>query len=169
MNSRKGLWIVAGSLLIAGVASAQPEKASRAATKADLVGAWDMTVVRPVFDKKDPVFYPYQRFIFDGDSSMKFMSSEKAFSPEWLEKFQKQSREIDYSVNDKGLLTLTWQTKPHSELALCAYVLKDVPPEVLAKLPASERGHLPKKGNLTLSFLNSSGKIAYQKILTKIA
>ena len=84
-----------------------------------------------------------------------------------MDKFQKQPAEIDYSLGEKGLLTLTWHSRPHSEVAVCAYVLSDVPSEILAKIPPSERAHSPKKGNITLSFLNQEGKIAYQKILKK--
>ena len=166
---KKSLWICTVLLLTSLISSAETEKASRACTKSDLVGSWDMVSVNPVFDKKDAVFFPYQRFIFSPDSSMKFMASEQPFTKEWLDKFGKQPREIDYSLNDKGLLTLTWQTRPHSEVALCAYVLKDVPPEVLAKIPSFERGSLPKKGYVTLSFLNSDGKISYRKILRPTA
>lgn len=164
------------SLILLGVlighcsmVSAEAEKVSRPCTKADLVGTWDMVSVRPVHDKNDPVFFPFQRFVFQQNSSMKFMASEKAFTKEWLDKFTKQPAEIDYSLNEKGILTLTWQSRPHNENALSAYVLKDVPPDLLAKVPLDQRTHLPRKGDVTLSYLNSSGKIAYQKILRKAA
>ena len=143
------------------------ENASRPATKEDLVGTWDMASVSPVLDSSDPVFYPYQRFVFNPDSSMKYMVSEKPFTRDWLQKFSKQVPEIDYTLNARGLLMLTWQTRPHNESAVCAYVLKDVPPELAAKVSQSQRAHLPKKGNVTLSYLNSGGKITYQKILTR--
>ena len=166
---KKSLWICALLTLVSAAASADNGPASRPATKADLVGVWDLVSVRPVYDKKDPVFFPYQRFVFKADSSMKTMVSTEPFSKEWLAKFEKQSSEIDYTVSDKGLLTLIWQNRPHSETAVCAFVLKGVPPEVLAKVPPGERNSLPKKGNIALSFLNSEGKIAYRKILAKIA
>ena len=165
--SKRNLGLCAG-LLLAGTAFAAADKASRPAAKADLVGAWEMVSVKPTYDKADPVFYPYQRFVFNGDSSLKVISSEQSFTKEWLEKFQKQPAEIDYSLSNKGLLTMTWNSRPHIASAICAYVLSDVPPEVLSKVPAAERGHLPKKGNVTLSYLNDEGKIAYQKILKKI-
>ena len=147
---------------------AAEEKPSRPATKKDLLGTWEIKSVRLVRDKKDPAFYPYQRYVFNADSSMKFMTSEKPFTKEWLDKFQKQQPKIDYSVNEKGVLTLTWQKPVRSESALCAYVLKDVSPELIAKLSAPDRKDLPRKGDLTLSFLNSRGRIAYQKVLVKI-
>ena len=164
----KKIWLIL-MLLIASAAWAAPEKASRPAAKEDLAGTWDMVSVKPVQDKKDPVFFPYQRFVFNKDSSMKYMVSDKPFVEEWLEKFNKQRPAIDYSVSAKGLLTLTWQDQPHNETALCAYVLRDVPAEVLAKLPVGERDRVPGQGDITLSFLNSSGHIAYQKVLKKIA
>src|SRR5262245_42324996 len=71
-------------------ALAAKERASRPAVKADLVGTWDMVSVQPVHDKKDPVFYPYQRFVFNPDASMKFMVSDKPFTKDWLDKFKKQ-------------------------------------------------------------------------------
>ena len=154
--------------LVSLAVAAEPDRVSRPATKEDLVGAWELVSVRPVYDKTDPVFYPYQRFVFNKDSSMKFMVSEKPFTQDWLTKFTKQMPEIDYTISDKGLLTLSWQTRPHNESVVCAYVLKDVPADLAAKVPAPQRSRLPKKGNLTLSYLNNSGKIAYQKILTRI-
>ena len=163
---KRNLWVCATLLLITTLAFAA-DKASRPCKKEDLVGTWEMVLVRPIYDRTDPVFFPYQKFVFNRDSSMKFMSSEKPFTKEWLDKFQKQPAEIDYSLDEKGLLTLTWHSRPHSEMAVCAYVLNDVPPEVLAKIPQSERNRSPKKGNVTLSFLNNNGKIAYQKILKK--
>ena len=166
---RKGLFVCAALLLFSNIALAENPKNSRPATKKDLIGTWEMTAVRPVLDKNDPVFFPYQRFVFNENSSMKFISADKPFTKEWLDKFKAQAPEIDYTLNEKGALTLTWHARPHSENILCAYVLRDVPPEVAAKIPQAQRGHLPKKGNVTLSFLNSSGKIAYQKTLTRIA
>ena len=168
MRARKSLCICA-CLLLWGSASFAADKASRPAAKADLIGVWDMVSVKPVYDKTDPVFFPYQRLVFNSNSSMKTMSSEKPFTKEWLDKFQKQPAEVDYSLSDKGLLTLTWQSRPHNEQAICAYVLSDVPPQVLAKIPAAERAHLPKKGNITLSYISNEGKIAYQKIFKKAA
>ena len=166
---KKSLWIFAMLMFVSCVCIADTGKASRAATKADIVGTWDLVSVKPLLDKKDPVFFPYQRFVFDADSSMKSMVSDKPFTKEWLDKFERQPREIDYSLNGQGLLTLTWQTQAHSEMAVCAFVLKDVPADVLAKMPETQRGSLPKKGNVALSFLNSQGKLAYRKVLTKIA
>ena len=164
---KKGLWLCAALLLVTALSWAEQERVSRPAKKEDLIGSWDMVSVKPVHDKDDPVFYPYQRFVFGRDSSMKFMSSDKPFTQAWLDKFAKQPPEIDFTLNEKGILMLTWQTRPHNETVVCSYVLKDVPPEVLVKIPPSERTHLPKKGNVTLSFLNNSGKIAYRKILAR--
>lgn len=165
---RKILWVLAAALFVAQAAFAEPNKVSRPAVKKDLVGTWEMVSVRPVFDGNDPVFYPHQRFVFNGNASMKFMASENPFTEEWLDKFRKQPAEIDYSVDDKGILTLMWQKQPHQERAIAAYVLQDVPADVLAKLPKERRQGLPKKGDLTISFLNSKGKISYQKVLTRI-
>ena len=155
-------------MLCAVTVFAAEEKVSRPAVKKDLVGTWELVSVRPIHDASDPVFYPYQRYVFNADASMKYMVSEKPFTKEWLDKFVKQPREIDYRVDEKGVLSLIWQNKPHQESAICAYGLKDVPAEVLAKVPEGKRKGLPKKGDLTLSFLNSQGKIAYQKVLTRV-
>src|SRR5262245_59572626 len=95
------------------------DKVSRAAIKKDLVGIWEMVSVSPVYDKNDPVFFRYQRFVFNPDSSMKFMASEKPFTQTWLYKFKKQPAEIDYSLDEKGIITLMWQKQPHRENAIC--------------------------------------------------
>lgn len=165
---KKTVWALLPFVFSATAVFAAEEKASRQAVKADLVGTWEMVSVRPIHDASDPVFYPYQRYVFNADASMKYMVSEKPFTKEWLDKFVKQPREIDFRVDEKGILYLIWQSKPHQEMAICALVLKDVPQEVLAKVPVDKRKGLPKKGDLTLSFLNSQGKIAYQKVLTRV-
>ena len=149
-------------------ACAAEEKASRPALKKDLVGTWELVSVRPVHDAQDPAFYPYQHFEFNSNSSMKFMTSEDPFTKGWLDKFRKQPAEIDYRLDEKGLLTLMWQKRPHEERAICAYVLRDVPSDVLAKLSQDRRKDLPKKGDLSLSFLNGKGGIAYQKVLKRV-
>ena len=145
------------------------DPASRPASKKDLVGTWDMVSVRPAANASDPGLYPYQRFVFNSDASMKYMTSKDPFTAEWLDRFRKQPAEIDYRVDEKGILSLMWQKQSHEENALCAYVLKDVPPDLMAKIPQAKRAGLPKRGDIAVSFLNSKGKIAYQKVLTKIA
>ena len=164
----RALLCICASFLFLATPASGADKLSRPCQKEDIIGTWEMVSVKPVRDKTDPVFFSYQRFVFNKDSSMKFMTSEKPLTKEWLDKFQKQPAEIDYSLNEKGILTLTWHSRPYSELALCAYVLSDVPTDVLAKIPPADRGHMPKKGNIALSYFDSAGRIAYQKILTRI-
>ncbi len=165
---KKTAWILMMFVCSVSTVYAAGEAVSRPAIKKDLVGTWEMVSVRPVHEPNDPVFFPYQRFVFNSDASMKYMVSEKPFTKEWLDKFIKQPREIDFRVDNKGVLTMIWQSRPHQETAICTFVLKDVPAEVLAKVPIDKRKGLPKKGDLTFSFLNSQGKIAYQKVLTRV-
>ena len=165
---KKFISILIALLISSSPLWAAPERVSRPATKSDLVGVWDMVSVRPVSDKTDPVFFPHQKFQFRPDSSLKVMVSDKAFSKESIDKFQKMPAAIDYSIDEKGVLTMTWQNRPHSETAVCAYVMKDIPVEMTAKLTSEQRAQLPKKGDVTLSFLNN-GKITYQKVLTRAA
>jgi hypothetical protein len=143
--------------------------ASRPATRNDLVGTWELVSIRPTSqDKKDPVFFPHQRYRFNANSSMKLIASEKPLTKEWLDKFEKQPAEIDYSINEKGIITFTWNKPVYYESAICALALRDVPPDILAKIPEEKRAGLPKKGHVTLSYLDKSGKVAYQKVLSKI-
>ncbi len=153
----------------AGAADAPPQKPIKACTKAELIGTWDVVSVMPVLNKQDPTFYPYQKFMFKGDSSMKVMTSEKPFDAKALAAFKSQPSGIDYSLDPKGILTMTWSTRPHTEYAICAYVLQEVPLELLKKIPAERRAGVPKKGNVTLSFVGRNGKIAFQKVLKKVA
>lgn len=153
--------------LFSGAASAA-ENASRPATKKDLVGTWELVSVRPIHDAQDPVFYPYQRYQFNADSSMKYMTSDKPFDKQSLEKFRKQPAEIDFLVDEKGVLSMLWENRPYKETAISAIVQKEVPADVLAKIPAGGRKGLPKKGDLTISYLSAQGKIAYQKVLTRV-
>ena len=163
------LGLVLFSAAAAQAAETPPLKPSKPCTKAELVGTWDMVSVTPVLNLQDPTFYPYQKFVFKSDSSMKVMTSQRPFDAKALAAFKSQPVEIDYSLNPKGILTMTWSTRPHTEYAICTYVLQDVPPEVLKKIPAEKRAGIPKKGNVTLSFIGRGGKIAFQKVLKKTA
>ncbi len=163
------LGFVLFSAASAGAADAPPQRPSKACTKAELVGTWDMVSVMPILNKQDPTFFPYQKFMFKSDSSLKVMTSQKPFDAKALAAFKAQPAEIDYSLDPKGTLTMTWSTRPHTEYAICAYVLQDVPPEMLKKIPAEKRAGVPKKGNVTLSFIGRGGKIAFQKVLKKVA
>ncbi len=156
-------------MLISITANAVSPKVSEPATKKNLVGTWDLVSVKPVHDKKDPAFYPYQRYVFNSDSSMKFMVSDAPFNKEWVDKFKKQPNEINYTVSEKGILTLTWSNKPFTESVVAAYVVQDMPKEVIERLPVFEKAKLPRRGNIVLSFLNKSGKIAYQKVFSRVS
>lgn len=173
MRSRRRIVFIsiAALFLSSHVEAATPlaGKVSKPCTKAELVGVWEMVSVMPAVSKKDPVFYPHQRFVFNGDSSMKVMTSEKPFDAKVLAAFKSQPTEIDYSLDAKGILTMSWSRRPHTELAICAYVLQDVPPDMLKKIPTEKRAGIPKKGNVTLSFVGRNGKIVYQKVLKKIS
>ena len=114
--------------------AAGPERISRPATKQDLIGTWEMISVKPVTDKNDPAFFPYQRFTFQPDSSVKMMAAEKPFTKEWEDKFKKTPASVDYSLNEKGILTLSWQKRPHTEQVVCAYVTQDIPREKVARI-----------------------------------
>ena len=170
-SARKIIFILMVGLFLSSNSEALvPQgKVSKPCAKAELVGTWDMAAVMPVLSKKDPVFYPYQRFVFNANSSMKVMASEKPFDSKALAAFKTQPAEVDYTLDPKGTLTLTWSNRPHTEYAICAYILQDVPPEMLKKIPAERALGVPKKGNVTLSFIGRGGKIAYQKILKKVS
>ena len=161
------LGLVLFSTVSAQAVEAPQPKPSRPCTKAELVGNWDMVSVIPVLNKEDPAFYPYQKFAFNRDSSMKVMTSDKPFDAKALAAFKSQPSGINYSLDPKGILTMTWSARPHTEYAICAYILQEVPPEILKKIPAERRAGVPKKGNVTLSFIGRDGKIAFQKVLKK--
>jgi len=165
----KGVCVVVVSLMVAVSSYAETEHASRPATKKDLVGTWELVSVRPAQNAKDPVFYPYQRFQFNADSSMKYMTSTEPFTKDWLDKFRKEQAAIDFRVDERGVLSLMWQKKRYEESAICAVSQKEIPADVLAKIPKDKRKGLPKKGDMTLSYLNPEGRIAYQKVLTRVA
>ena len=157
------------SAVSAPAAQAPQQKVIKPCTKAELVGLWDMVSVMPVLNKQDPTFYPYQKFAFNSNSSMKVMTSDKPFDTNASAAFKSQPSEIDYSLDPKGILTMTWSARPHTEYAICAYILQEVPPEILKKIPVERRAGVPKKGNVTLSFIGRGGKIAFQKVLKKAA
>ena len=91
------------ALLIASTAFAA-DKASRPAAKSDLIGVWEMVSVKPVYEKADPVFFPYQRIEFNKDSSMKSMTSEKPFTKDIAARVKAVDRVIDAAAGTFGLV-----------------------------------------------------------------
>jgi hypothetical protein len=155
-------------LLASQAQAAENQKMIRPATRQDLVGTWDVVAVRPVKDPKDPAFFPHQRYLFKSDSSMKFMASPVPFDAESEKKFLKEPTSIDYTINEKGVLTLSWQARPYTEAMIAGVVIQEPPTEALSRLSAEQRRVLPQKGDLTFSYM-SDGKPAFQKVLKKIA
>ena len=69
-----------------GLAVAQEAKdVLRPCAPADLVGTWEVirfAVVAPArVDRSDPYFYPYQRYVFSANATMRHLTSKTRITP----------------------------------------------------------------------------------------
>ena len=147
-------------------------KSVRPCATADLVGTWDMKSINSKIKAgpNDAFVWPYQRFTFDARGGVKQIASVKPLEQDKksLDRFNNELTTSLYHVDAKGVLTISKLESPTPERCLCAYVVADVPAEVIAKVPEAKRANLPQKGNVALTYVNAKGKPVLVKALKKI-
>ncbi len=157
------------------VPAAQPapgQKVGRACVMSDLVGTWEMKSLNSKIktNPKDPFAWPYQRFIFDKKGDVKEMTAQIPIEGNRaaIQKFENSLSLSRYSLDERGVLSITKLELHYPERCLCAYVTRDLPPEALAKIPEAKKAKLPKKGDILLTYFGKDGKPTLSKILRKI-
>src|SRR5437660_12057048 len=79
-------WLLLPCLVADAVAADDPREALRSCTRADLIGIWAMirqgTAPSARVDLTDPSFYPYQRFAFRADASLRHLAAPAPVGPE---------------------------------------------------------------------------------------
>jgi len=138
----------------------------------DLVGTWEMKSLNSKIktNPKDPFTWPYQRVIFDKKGDVKEMTSQKTIEGDRavIQKFENTLSTSKYSLDERGVLSITKLELTYPEKCLCAYVTKDLPPGVLAKIPEAKKAALPKRGDILLTYFGKDGKPYLSKSLRKL-
>ena len=138
--------------------------ALRPCTREDLVGTWAMirlgTARSAQVDRADPYFYPYQRYAFHTDSSMRHLTALARVSPDAQRSFLSEPSTITWTV-EKGRLLTRKDRAAAPEIDACQVLLAKVTD------PRSSIPGLP--GDLLLTHYGEDGQPIARRLLRKIA
>jgi len=127
------LCVLAGAAVCAGAAPAAAQDASdalRPCKAVDLLGAWE--VIRfgaaPSFpvNRRDPYFYPFQRYVFAANATVRHLTSETRITPEGHRTLVAATPPATWAVNGEGKLLLQHPGATWVETAACAVLRKEV-------------------------------------------
>jgi len=146
------------------VAADDLREALRSCTRADLIGIWAMirqgTAPAALVDLADPSFYPYQRFAFRADGSLRHLAAPAPVGPEEQRVILSAPTTTTWAVDAKGRL-LTRKNGAAPEIDACQVLLAKVSD------PRSPIPGLP--GDLLLTHYGEDGKPIARRLLRKIA
>jgi hypothetical protein len=161
------LTLLAGSLTMPGraVAADDLRDVLRPCRRADLIGTWAMirlgTPPSVRVDEADPDFYPYQRYAFSADRSMRHLTALAPVGPEEQRTILSAPATITWTVDDKGRLLTRKRGAAAVEIDACQILLAKVSD------PRSSVPALP--GDLLLTHYGEDGKPIARRLLRKMA
>jgi len=102
----------------------------RPCATADLVGTWEVirfAVVAPArVDRSDPYFYPYQRYVFSANATMRHVTSKTRITPALYRALLSRAAPTAWSVDGTGRLVVERQGEVGPEAAACEVLTREV-------------------------------------------
>lgn len=152
--------------------ASQPQKGVRACLTSDLIGTWEMKNINAKIkiNPNDSFGWPYQRFTFDRRGDFKQLASTTPIegNKSLVEKFNKAASISRFSLDERGVLSISKLESQEPERCMCGYAMKEVPAEVLVKLPDSKKSQVPHQGDIVLTYMTRDGQPVVIKCLRKI-
>ena len=162
------LGVLTASLVRSGTHAAAAEDlrdALRPCTRGDLIGTWAMvrlgTAPSVRVDASDPYFYPYQRYAFSADRSMRHLTATAPVGPEEQQAILSAPPTTTWTVDDKGRLLTRKTGATAPEIDACQILLAKVSD------PRSSVPGLP--GVLLLTHYGEDGKPVARRLLRKMS
>lgn len=162
------LAVLAALLIRSGthaVAADDLRDALRPCTRGDLVGTWAMirlgTAPSVRVDQSDPYFYPYQRYAFSADRSMRHLTATAPVGPEEQKAILSAPPTTTWTVDDTGRLLTRKSGAPGPEVDACQILLTKISD------PRSPVPGLP--GDLLLTHYSEEGKPVARRLLRKMS
>jgi hypothetical protein len=162
------LAVLAASLIRSGthaVAADDLRDALRPCTRGDLIGTWAMirlgTALSVRVDESDPYFYPYQRYAFAANRSMRHLTATAPVGPEEQQAILSAPPTTTWTVDDKGRLLTRKAGATAPEIDACQILLAKVSD------PRSSVPGLP--GDLLLTHYGEDGKPVARRLLRKMS
>ena len=148
------------------------QKGVRSCLTSDLMGTWELRNMNTKIkiDPNDPFGWPYQRFSFDRRGDVKEMMSTTPIegNKSAVKKFENAASTSKFSLDERGILSVSKIESPLTERCACNVATKDIPADLLAKLPASKRAQVPHQGDLVLTYMDRNGQPVIIKSLRKL-
>lgn len=132
-RARVLLYVLAGAAVCAGAGSAVAQDAAdalRPCKAADVIGTWE--VIRfgtaPAFlvDRSDPSFYPYQRYVFASNATVRHLTSKTKITPADHRALVATTAAATWAVDGAGKLLVQKAGATRLETAACAVLTKEV-------------------------------------------
>ena len=162
------LAVLAASLARSGTHAAAADDlrdALRPCTRGDLIGTWAMirlgTAPSVRVDESDPYFYPYQRYAFSADRSMRHLTATAPVGPEQQQAILSAPPTTTWAVDDKGRLLTRKNGATAPEVDACQILLTKISD------PRSPVPGLP--GDLLLTHYSEDGKPVARRLLRKMS
>lgn len=162
------LAVLAASLVWSGpraATAADLRDALRPCTRGDLIGTWAMirlgTAHSVRVDESDPYFYPYQRYAFSVDRSMRHLTATAPVGPEEQQAILSAPPTTTWTVDDKGRLLTRKAGATAPEIDACQILLAKVSD------PRSSVPGLP--GDLLLTHYGEDRKPVARRLLRKMS
>jgi len=154
--------------LLASQATPQPRRpdvanAFRPCARGDLVGVWQvlrMGVV-PAFsvDTTDPAYFAHQRYVFDANANLYYLTSTKTITPDEQRALLATTAPVIWAVDEEGRLLTQRAGEPRLDNSTCQVVL------VETRDPRSDIH--PGPGDVLLT-LFADGKPVVRRLLRRI-
>ena len=161
------LWlgVLALSCLAWPAAADDLSDALRPCRRADVIGVWAMvrlgTATSAHVDRADPAFYPYQRFAFRSDASLRHLAAAAPVGPEEERTLLSAPTTVTWSLDDQGRLLTRKDATTAPEIDACQVLLAKV---------SDPRSPVPGfPGDLLLTHYGEDGKPIARRLLRKIA
>jgi hypothetical protein len=162
------LAVLAASLVRSGTHAAPADDvrdALRPCTRGDLIGTWAMirlgTAPSVRVDQSDPYFYPFQRYAFSANRSMRHLAATAPVGPEEQQAILSAPPTTTWTVDDKGRLLTRKSGATAPEVDACQILLTKISD------PRSPVPGLP--GDLLLTHYSEDGKPVARRLLRKMS
>jgi hypothetical protein len=162
------LAVLAASLVRSGTHAAAADDvrdALRPCTRGDLIGTWAMirlgTAPSVRVDQSDPYFYPYQRYAFSANRSMRHLAATAPVGPEEQQAILSAPPTTTWTVDDKGRLLTRKSGAMAPEVDACQILLTKISD------PRSPVPGLP--GDLLLTHYSEDGQPVARRLLRKMS
>ena len=162
------LAVLAASLVRSGTHAAAADDvrdALRPCTRGDLIGTWAMirlgTAPSVRVDQSDPYFYPYQRYAFSPNRSMRHLAATAPVGPEEQQAILSAPPTTTWTVDDKGRLLTRKSGATAPEVDACQILLTKISD------PRSPVPGLP--GDLLLTHYSEDGQPVARRLLRKMS